>query len=215
MTFNLPQRVLILSPHPDDAELGMGGTIAKFIENGVDVHIAVFSDCKQSLPTGVSSQKLIEEARSSIEKMGLPVDNHHLFDYPVRRFSENRQDILEDLVALKKKINPDLVFCPSKDDRHQDHLVLHEETKRAFGFTLGVYGYELPWNMTEFSGRFFVELTGHHLKNKCEYIFQYQSQLDLERTYFKSETIESLSRVRGLQAGCLFAEAFEVIRSRW
>lgn len=49
MNFN---KVLALNPHPDDGELGAGGTIAKFVEEGKDVYYIAFSTCEISIPNG-------------------------------------------------------------------------------------------------------------------------------------------------------------------
>ena len=42
-------KVLVLAPHTDDAEFGCGGTIAKLVSEGSEVHIAAFSACEQSV----------------------------------------------------------------------------------------------------------------------------------------------------------------------
>ena len=43
------KRILILAPHTDDGEFGCGGTISKYIEEGVEVYYAAFSACQQSV----------------------------------------------------------------------------------------------------------------------------------------------------------------------
>ena len=50
-----------------------------------------------------------------------------LCDYPVRRFSEHRQAILDTLIGERDRYQPSLVFCPSRDDCHQDHAVCAAE----------------------------------------------------------------------------------------
>ncbi|MBL6731310.1 MAG: PIG-L family deacetylase, partial [Bacteroidia bacterium] len=42
------QTVLILAPHTDDAELGCGGTIARFLEEGKKMYVAAFSTARAS-----------------------------------------------------------------------------------------------------------------------------------------------------------------------
>ena len=48
------EEFMILAPHTDDAELGCGGAIARLLEGGTRVHIAVFSTAEESLPKGAS-----------------------------------------------------------------------------------------------------------------------------------------------------------------
>lgn len=45
-------RVLVLAPHTDDAELGCGGTMSRFFEEGIDIYVAAFSTARASLPEG-------------------------------------------------------------------------------------------------------------------------------------------------------------------
>ena len=44
--------ILVLAPHTDDGELGVGGTISRFIEEGANVYYAAFSTAEQSVPEG-------------------------------------------------------------------------------------------------------------------------------------------------------------------
>ena len=46
------KKVLVLAPHTDDGELGCGGTVARLLEEGCEVHFAVFSTCAESVPAG-------------------------------------------------------------------------------------------------------------------------------------------------------------------
>jgi N-acetylglucosamine malate deacetylase 1 len=50
---NNKMRILALSPHTDDVEFGCGGTIAKLVAQGDEVHIVAFSDCRNSLSAGL------------------------------------------------------------------------------------------------------------------------------------------------------------------
>ena len=50
ITNDKKKRALVLSPHTDDAELGCGGTIAKLVEEGWDVHVIYFSAVAERYP---------------------------------------------------------------------------------------------------------------------------------------------------------------------
>ena len=203
-----------MAPHTDDAELGCGATIVKLIEQGTDVHIAVFSTAEESLPPGSAPTRLRDEFLEAIRVLGVPEANARVFNYPVRHLSYHRQSVLEQLVALRKELQPDAVFVPSGSDFHQDHQVLHFESVRAFKDRT-IWGYELPWNQVSFSAQAFVCLEKKHLDRKWLALQSYKSQLELYRQYFSWEFTESLARVRGTQISVEYAEAFEIVRLRW
>lgn len=213
MTAFVGYRVLVLAPHTDDAELGCGGTIARILEEGGQVFIAVFSIAEDSLPPGAPPTTLEREFFEASSRMGVPDAHLFVHRYPVRRFSYYRQDILEDLIRLKKQIEPHLVLLPASTDLHQDHRVIYEEGMRAFK-EISVWGYELPWNHTSFAAESFVELSEGNLRKKWEALEAYQSQFSLGRQYFSWEFVMGLARVRGTQIKVDFAEAFEVQRLR-
>ena len=125
-------RVLILAPHTDDGELGCGGTIARFIEEGKEVYYAAFSVAEKSVPEGFPKNILEIEVRKAMKILGVSESNLLIYKYEVRTFSYHRQEILEDIISLRKELQPDLVFIPSPNDLHQDHKVIAEEGIRAF-----------------------------------------------------------------------------------
>lgn len=211
---NTNVRLLVLAPHTDDAELGCGGTIARLLETGADVFVAAFSTAEESLPPGSPPTLLEDEFLNAMHLLGIPESNIVVYGYPVRRLSYHRQEVLEDLVKLRREINPNTVFIPSGSDLHQDHEVLYAEGLRTFK-DLTVWGYELPWNHINFPAQAFVSLKPCHLETKWRALQAYKSQLKLERPYFCRSFIEGLARVRGIQVKTEFAEAFEVVRVKW
>lgn len=208
------RRVLVLSPHTDDAELGCGGTMAKMLDDGVDVHVAVFSTATSSVPEGLPPDTLESECRAAMAKMGVCESNLTVFRYPVRNLNYHRQEVLENLVKLRNRLSPEVVFTPASTDLHQDHQVLFAEGLRAFK-TATVLGYELPWNHIDFSANGFAELKQAHLVKKWNSLLEYRSQIQMGRSYFAEPFIWSLARVRGVQIGVEFAEAFQVCRVRF
>ncbi len=211
---NPPKRVLVLAPHTDDAELGCGGTLSRFIEEGSEIFVAAFSTAEESLPTGSPSGLLREEFSIAMNRMAIPESNTRVFDFPVRRLSYHRQEVLEELVKLRKEIDPEMIFLPSGNDLHQDHQVVHAEGLRVFK-EKDTWAYELPWNQIEFTAQAFVTLQRRNLDDKWEALQAYKSQLSLCRPYFSWPFVEGLARVRGVQVKAEYAEAFEVIRVKW
>jgi len=202
-------RVLILAPHTDDGELGCGGTIAKFIEEGKDVFCAAFSIAEDSVPKGFAKDALKKEFTNAMKTLGVPKENLFIYRYRVRHFLTYRQDILEDIVKLRANLNPDLVFVPSPNDIHQDHQVISAEGLRVFK-KISVLGYELPWNNIIFETRSFVKLERRHIQKKISALKCYKTQI--HRSYLSEQFILGLAKTRGTQFESENAESFEVIR---
>ncbi len=203
------KKILILAPHTDDGELGCGGSIAKYCENGDSVYYVAFSNCNRSLPPNMPINTLVHELYRATEVLGIPNENVTILDYDVRTFNEFRQSILEELIKLKNTLAPDIVYLPSPNDLHQDHQIISNEGIRAFkGKT--IFGYEMPWNNISFNTIGFNKLDEKFLKIKLQALKEYKSQN--HREYLNDDFITSLARVRGVQIGAQFAEAFEVIR---
>lgn len=204
-----PKRILVLAPHTDDGELGCGGSIAKFCAAGKEVYYAAFCLCSKSLPTGMAANTLELECRKATSLLGIAPERLILFNYEVRNLPQSRQQILEELLQLNSRIQPDLVLLPAASDIHQDHQVIHQEGMRAFK-NVTFAGYELPWNNFSFHTNFFIRLSASELDKKVEALRAYQSQA--QRNYMQEEFIRSLARVRGVQTGHPYAEAFEIYK---
>jgi len=203
------ERILLLAPHPDDGELSSGASLRRWSDEGKEIWYVAFSPCNKSLPDGYAPYQLFEELQSAVSNLGIDKKHTITLDFPVRDFSQFRQAILEEMVKMKKEINPDLVLLPNSRDVHQDHHTIYEEGLRAFK-QARLIGYELPWNSLSFSSNFHVKVDASHLEAKIKALKEYKSQQ--QRPYLKDDFIRSLARVRGVQINAEFAEAFELIR---
>ena len=68
------QSALILGAHTDD-EFGCAGTIARMVEDEIDIHIAAFSRCEESVPPGFPIDILEKEWRQATSQLGIPKEN--------------------------------------------------------------------------------------------------------------------------------------------
>jgi LmbE family N-acetylglucosaminyl deacetylase len=205
----MSKRLLVLAPHTDDGEFGCGGTLARLVEEGWEAHYVAFSGCKESLPAGLPPDTLVREVRQATAVLGIPAANLTVLDFRVRDFPAKRQEILEYMIDLKVRLDPDLVFLPSLNDTHQDHQQVAQEGFRAFK-TTRMLGYEMPWNNLQFATTAFAVLEERHLARKIEAMKCYRSQAD--RSYANEEFLRSLARTRGSQIGVTYAETFELFR---
>ena len=203
-------KILLLSPHTDDGELGCGGTVSKLIEQGKEVYYVAFSACEQSVLPQFPKDILITEVKAATSELGIPSDRLILKRFDVRTFNYHRQEILDILIKLREEISPDTVLIPSLNDIHQDHKTIAEEALRAFKF-INVLSYELPWNNLNFNTCAFEILEERHVQTKVNALKKYESQA--HRPYANEEFLRSQLRMRGVQVSRQYAEVFEVIRA--
>lgn len=203
------QKILVLAPHTDDGEIGCGGAIARFIEEGKEVYYVAFSTARTSVRPEFPDNILEFEVKEATQVLGIPPERLIIRDFPVRHFPEHRQAILQELIDLRRDVRPDLILIPSPHDIHQDHQTIAAEGLRAFKRHT-ILGYEEPWNNIVFETRCFIVLQERHVATKVKALRSYKSQG--HRSYLDSEFIWSQARMRGTQIEGGYAEAFEVLR---
>ena len=71
MILNSYNNILVLAPHTDDGELGLGGTISKLIELGKKVTYVAFSTAQQSVPEGFPKDILKTEVKKATAQLGI------------------------------------------------------------------------------------------------------------------------------------------------
>lgn len=203
------KNVLVLAPHTDDGELGMGGTLSKIIRKGANVTYAAFSTAEESVPPGFPKDILKTEVKAATRVLGVKPENLKIYNYQVRKLNYSRQEILEVLVSIRKEKEYDCIFIPCLHDIHQDHTTVAQEAVRAFK-NKTILGYELIWNNLSFNTQCFIKLDKEDIETKYRALQEYHSQG--KRNYLSKDFIFSLARARGVQIGCEYAESFEVVR---
>jgi N-acetylglucosamine malate deacetylase 1 len=108
--------ILVLAAHPDDAELGAGGTIARHTAAGKKVGIVDFT--RGELGTRGTPESRKQEAAASAKIMGISVrENLGLRDGFFRNDEESQLAIIQSI----RKYRPDIVLANATNDRHVDH----------------------------------------------------------------------------------------------
>jgi LmbE family N-acetylglucosaminyl deacetylase len=197
------KKIIAISPHIDDVELGAGGSIYQLGKDNEIWYIAL------SLPPLVDGDTLMKEFKVSSTILGLHPDRIILKNYDPRNLFDSRSEILQLFYDLNQGVKPDLVFMPNSKDIHQSHEVVYAEARRAFKYC-SILGYELPWNNFEFNMNAFVRLAEEAVKAKTAAINAYVTQKN--RMFFSNDIVSDLARVRGKQIGAEFAECFEIAR---
>lgn len=202
-------KILLLSPHTDDGELGCGATISKLIDQGKIVYYVAFSACEQSVLPQFPKDILITEVKSATQQLGIKPEYLRLYHFDVRTFNYHRQEILDVLIKLREELKPDTILIPSLNDIHQDHKTIAEEALRAFKFS-NIFSYELPWNNLNFNTCAFEVVSEKDVLRKIAALAEYKSQA--HRPYANEEFLRSQLRMRGVQVARHYAEVFEAVR---
>lgn len=203
MTF-FGKSILFLGAHPDDIELGCGAFIAE-ISGKANPYCMTFSD-NQKNP---ELQHLVPEHQHSMQVLGLAEGQVELGAFETRRFPDARQEILEKMLELRRRLHPEVVFVHTPQDIHQDHITVTQEALRAFRGTT-VLGFDVLRSSYGFFPHFLVEVSPESLEKKIAALEQYTTYAN--RYYFSPEVIRSTAIRHGALAERPYAEGFDIIR---
>ena len=122
--------VLVFAAHPDDAELSMGGTIAKLTSTGLKVGIIDLS--KGELGTRGSAEIRMKEAQNAGEI--LKIAHRENLGFKDGSLKPN-EEYLKKIISKIRKYQPKIIFAPYFNDRHPDHIGTSQLVKEAMFFT--------------------------------------------------------------------------------
>ncbi|GAB4481439.1 MAG: hypothetical protein OHK0031_03320 [Anaerolineales bacterium] len=198
------ERVLFIGAHPDDIELGCGALIHQ-IAPQTEILCVTLSD-NQKNP---ALQNVAAEHLRSMAILGVPREKVLFGPFTTRIFPDFRQEILEYFLGLRRDFDPDLIFVHSRQDVHQDHNTITEESLRAFrGIT--VLGFDVVRSSYGFFPHFLVEVSEADVNAKIEALSQYETYRD--KYYFNNELTRSIMVRHGALAERPFAEGFDILR---
>ncbi len=215
------KRILVVAAHPDDETLGTGASIARFAREGHEVSVLCLSRGPLSRK-GVTFTDLYEtekHCRSALSVLGATLldsgtftdnefDKHSLLE--IVRFVESAID----------GFKPDTIFTHSQHCLNVDHRITAQAVLTATrpSNRTGIYAFEIPssteWALSQFGSfkpNYFVEISDT-LQAKLDAMSCYKSEIREYPHPRSLEGIEALAKVRGMQAGFKYGEAFETVR---
>lgn len=200
-----PLDVVAVGAHPDDIEIGCGGTLLVLrARPDVSVHCLVL--------TGSPERRL--EAEVAATAFNGPAGSIGVGQLPDSRLPDQWSAVkqfLED--AALERPAPDLVLVPRRDDSHQDHRLLAELVPTVWRDSL-VLHYEIPkWDGDLGRVSHYVPLSPEVARRKAELLTKvYPSQVG--RDWWDDETFLALLRLRGVECRARYAEGFVVEKAR-
>jgi LmbE family N-acetylglucosaminyl deacetylase len=196
------QRVLAIGAHPDDVEIGCGGTLAKHRDRGDALLIVTLSRGAN----GGEAPRRGDEARLAARRLGAALD---LRDLPDGSIGDGVETI-RILEAAIRAFAPTHVYTHSRDDTHQDHRAVHAATLVAARGVPNVYCYQSPSSTVEFRPQRFVDIAAY-MDEKLALIALHASQAR-RRANLAPDLIIATARYWGRYAGYGLAEPLVVLR---
>lgn len=196
--------ILCLGAHPDDIEIGCGGTLLTLLEKQSPLSVFWVVFC--------SHEKRAKEAAASAEALLKAVKNKTvtLKSFHDGFLPSSAHDVKKFFEELKSEISPDIIFTHYRDDRHQDHKLISDLTWNTWRDHL-ILEYEVPKYDGDFgSPNLFVPLTQSVCRRKINHILTYFPSQQQEKHWFAEDTFLAVARLRGMESGAdnKLAEAF-------
>ncbi|MBU8975864.1 MULTISPECIES: PIG-L family deacetylase [unclassified Lysobacter] len=196
--------VLAVGAHPDDVEIGCGGTLSMHAANQDEVTILTLSHGAQ----GGDAMIRAREAHAAAELLRARLILADLRDTQIPEGGTSIE-LIQQAIA---EVQPTHVYTHSQYDTHQDHRNTHRATMVAARSVGNVYCYQPPSATVEFRPGLFIDISGH-MQHKLDAIDAYSSQT-ASRAYLAPDLIVATARYWGRFAGYVMAEPLEVIRQR-
>ncbi|MFC1978085.1 PIG-L deacetylase family protein [Chloroflexota bacterium] len=196
--------ILVFSPHPDDAEVLMGGTIAKYTQKGHDVLIVVVTVPNQE-------ERRIQESKNAAVVLGAHIS---ILGIDAYELAFNRK-LVQAFDQVMNNFPPDIIYTCWINDSHQDHVNVARATiasARNNNCSLYMYEQAIPSGLTPhvFTPQAFVDISDT-IETKLKSVLAHESQVQ----NFSEQWIEGIKGravFMGFRVNVKYAEAFQVVK---
>lgn len=215
--------VLVVATHADDEVLGCGGVMARHVDQGDTVHVAVVTRGDPAIFPPDYVETIFSELHAAHQILG--GSGVHLLNFPSPRLDTIPGYELAD--ALRKLIfdlQAHLVYAPFQGDLHGDHQAVYQAAlvatrpingcpvRRVLCYeTLSETDWASPFGNHTFTPNVFIDITSY-LGRKLEAMQCYQTQLKPAPHSRSLQSLEALARLRGGTVSLEATEAFMLVR---
>ncbi len=205
MPLSASNRLLIVGAHPDDETFGCGGTIALETVRGTSVTVCCL--------TGTPQRH--KELRAACKILGASVIAYKGTDLELIV-----SDVTKVLIPIIQELKPQVIISHSGNDYHDDHRVVYQALFRSAEWAGHATQYKTKaWrphrllsmeiNTLLAAPTLLVDVSDY-IDLKMRAINRYQSQLKKTKQYYHEFNLQK-AKLRGLQGGCEYAEAFQEV----
>ena len=222
-------KILVIAAHPDDDILGCGGTLSKMSRTGSKIRVIFIAEgttCRYRTRAVTKEIKAEIHKRESYARKALSIigiDDFCFHNLPCGRLDQF--PILEINKLIEKEIklfSPDTIMTHSNIDANSDHRRIHESVimatrPGALNLVKNVLCFEVlsstEWKFSNsFAPNYFISISKQDADNKIDAMKAYESEISKFPAPRSPVGILSQLRVRGMQSGSEYAEAFQVLR---
>ena len=214
--------VMAFAPHPDDVEMGCGGTLIKLKKQGYKTAIVDLTYAELSSNGDLKTRALETEKASGILNLDLR-ENLGIEDGNIVNSIENRNKIID----VVRKYRPQMVFIPFYKDRHPDHENANKLLRDSL-FISGLLKYEREFDFYrpnivmsymlhfEFIPSFITDIS-EEFEEKVKAVTSYKSQFFSSEdksvithisTKAFNDILHTRARYYGLKINCTYGEPF-------
>ena len=218
----MKQRILVVSPHPDDETLGAGGTLLKAKRRGDELFWLNLTDMRPEYgyDTEIVSRRQ-DEIITITEQFGF-TELYNLGFKPAGLDEYPRSELIREMARIISKVSPDTVILPFKNDVHSDHRIVFEAglactkifrypTVRRVLMMEVISETDFADSERGFIPNYFVDISDW-MDKKIELLKVYRSEIH-NPPFPRSElVVRALGTVRGAAAGCRYAEGFQLVK---
>ncbi len=198
--------ILAIGAHPDDIEVGCGGTLAKYARGGHEIYLLVMTEGSKGGKADIRKKEQVRSAKL------LKPREMIWGSYKDTLLTPHMNRMVHDIETVLKKIVPDFIFVHYEDDTHQDHRALAKATVSATRYVRNVIFYEGPTTQN-FAPTLFVDIR-ETIDEKFAMLLAHRSQV--RKTNIEglsiTDVVRSTAVFRGIQGRVPYAEAFVPLR---
>ncbi|MFA5019707.1 MAG: PIG-L family deacetylase [Candidatus Pacearchaeota archaeon] len=191
--------VLFVGAHPDDIELGCGGTILKHIENEDNVFCLVLTNGEKG---NHPSDK--EECIASLNSLG--IKEIFFGNFPDGYIADNHKTV-SFIESLIKNLDIHRIYTHDPNDKHQDHRNCSLAVSSAARKVKEILLFQGP-STTNFESHYLIGLSENHLNKKIEALKKYKSQI--EKSTVNIPVVKKIAEINGYHCNSQYAEAFNL-----